>query len=333
MSTAGEQERLLEEVAGLGVEEILAVCYAFHNQKVDQVLQRLRLYLDVLRRRGGERAQFASCLICFDLARQGDPTAQREFAYLADTIRFLAQRGGLVEALLGGDPYLLYIWELCQEQLAEADPRFATAGAPEHADTAAELATLDLLSDADFDDAGDFDIAVDDGALWLRFDEAVEAFLGGEVGIPTYDPEAGFRLHHNRDVERIERFLMELDSLREPVPPARGFRALALLFYGTHMRSKSLFGAKNERKEGLLRAGIAEFFQSAEQVWEVIGVLQPMHADDDAWEKMADVLSDFLCWAAEHPDLFLVGPSAFDVIERLVHRDLSRGSRKTYGRQ
>src|SRR5690606_10654000 len=105
------------------------------------------LYLDILRRRGGERAQFACCLLCFDLARQGDATSQREFVYLADTMRQLAQNTELVDALTLHDPYLTYVWELCQAQLEEMDPRFA-GGAPEPVAEAPAVGELDLLSDA-----------------------------------------------------------------------------------------------------------------------------------------------------------------------------------------
>src|SRR5262245_12260970 len=95
------EEQLRREVAGLPVGDILALCYAFQKKP-----ERLRLYLDVLRGKGGERAQFASCLICFDLARQGDHIMQREFTILGDTMRGLAQNHELVLALVGDDQYL-----------------------------------------------------------------------------------------------------------------------------------------------------------------------------------------------------------------------------------
>ncbi len=330
MSDAHQEalERLRQEVAGLGVEELLVLCYSMH-QRPELKLDRMRMYLDVLRRRGGERAQFASCLICFDLARQGDEVAQREFAYLADTMRTLALKEDLTKALVGDDPYLSYVWELCEASLVEMDPRFVD-GEREQI-TAEAVATLDLLSDADLGDAlGDFE--VDDGAMWLRFDEAVEAFLGGEVGVPVYDPTAGFRLRNSGDVDRIERFLRELDSLRDFVPPARGFRALVLLFYGTHIRSKGLFGAINQKKQELLRAGVTEYFTSGQDVWEVAGALGPMHAEPEVWEKIADVVADFAGFCAGHPEALQQGPAAYDAVGRLIERDAARGNwRKSYG--
>jgi hypothetical protein len=316
------EERLRQEIAALAVDDILALCYTFQHK-----LARLRLYLDVLRKRGGQRAQFASCLICFDLARQGETSSRQEFAFLADTMRVLGQDDSITTHLVGEDPYLSFLWELCQAQLDDMDPRFAGGDLAEAAP--AEVATVDLLSDDDFgDELADLSATPDNYNLWLRFDTAVEGFLGGEVGVPIYDPEAGFRVRSSRDVERVERFVQELDSLRELVPIARGFRALVLLFYGTHMRSKSLFGAPNQRKQTVLRDGLAEFLAAGPQVWEVAGVLNPLHMGDDVWEKISDLIIDYLQWIAVHPDEARGGTSGYDVISRLVASQPLMGNRR-----
>lgn len=316
--TATAQEALLHELAGLAVDDILALCYAFQAKP-----ERLRLYLDALRKRGGERAQFASCLICFDLARQNEPTAQREFAFLADTMRGLAKNDTLVSSLVGGDDYLTFVWELCQAHLAEMDPRVE----PEAVDASVEVVgDLDLISDEDF---ADLEIDLDTAAMVRQFDEAVEEFLGGRIGVPIYDPNAGFRVVSNRDVQRVEKFLLALDSLREPVPMSRGFRALALLFYGTHLRSKSLFGGINVRKQALLREGVAEFVQSGPRVWEVVGVLSSLHAAVDVWERIADVVTDYMQWIARDQAHAASGPSAYPAVERLLERQPSWGNRRT----
>lgn len=316
------EERLLAEVSGLPVDEILALCYSLRNTP-----QRLRLYLDVLRRRGGERAQFASCLICFDLARQGDETAQREFGFLSDTIRQLASNQQLVGSLVGEDDYLVFIWELCQAQLDEMDPRFEGDEVLPVVEPDETLAELDLLSDADFGE-NDFTLTVDTSEMWRRFDEAVEAFLGGQVGLPVYDPTAGFRVSNNRDVQRVERFLQELDSLRELVPLARGFRAVTMLFYGMHMRAKSLFGAVNQRKQALLREGLDEFLRSGPDMAEIAGVMSPLHAGPEVWEKIAEVIVDYTAWLAESPDHLRLGPNGYDAVERMAERLPRAGNRR-----
>ena len=309
------EEQLRFEVAGLADADILALCYAFKNKTA-----RLRLYLDVLRKRGGERAQFASCLICFDLARQGDVSFQREFAYLADTVRALADKRELTQSLIGDDEYLIFIWDLCQESLREMDPRVE---ADQIAIDAEELdmGSIELLSDADFQDIEVPDaMSADESMLWRRFDDAVEHFLGGTVGVPVYDADSGFRLDNNRDIERIERFLLELESLRDIVPPARGFRALLLLFYGAHLRSKSLFGGINERKQELLREGLREFTLSGTDVFEIVGVMSPLHASDAAWEKITEVLLDYSNWLLTEPDKARDGLQNYDPVRRLLNR-------------
>ena len=316
------EEQLLSEVAGLAVEEILALCYAFKASTA-----RLRLYSNALRKRGGERAQFASCLICFDLARQGDETAQLEFRFLSDTMRNLATDTALVESLVGQDDYLVFVWELCQAQLQEMDPRFDASSEPLTLESMV-VAEVDLLSDDDFDD---FVISVDDARMWRRFDEAVEVFLGGTVGVPVYDPTSGFRLHNGRDVSRVEKFLQELDSLREFIPLSRGFRALTLLFYGTHMRSKSVFGAINARKQAVLRDGLDEFAKSGPAVWEIIGVLGPLHAPEDVLERCVDVIADYISWLAESNEHIKQGPGAYDAVGRLLERTAARAGNRRQG--
>ena len=312
MQEQAPEEQLRQEVAGLADDEILALCYAFKGKNA-----RLRLYIDVLRRRGGQRAQFAACLICFDLARQGDPSFQREFIFLADTIRALAANAGLVAALLGGDDYLTFIWELCQAALAEMDPLEAAEPIAGVGEPSAPLAEIDLLGDADFQDFG---VATDDGTLWRRFDDAVEGFLGGVVGLPVYERGAGFRLANSKDVERIETFLARLESLRDAVPPARGFRALVLLFYGTQLRSRGLFGTVNTRKQQVLREGLREFASSGLDVWEIAGVLGPMHAGNDVWERIAEVLLDYLRWQSLNPNKTGAAIDAYDPVAAAASR-------------
>jgi hypothetical protein len=316
-ATTTPEEQLRQEVAALPVDEILALCYTFKHK-----LERLRLYLDVLRRRGGERAQFASCLICFDLARQGEVSFQQEFVYLADTMRQLSSNTDLVGTLVSNDPYLGFLWEMCSAQLQEMDPRFQEAPPVQQVE---EVATVDLLSDDDFEDFG---IGIDDAEVWLRFDRAVETFLGGEVGVAAYDPEAGFRVKSSRDVERVEHFVLELESLRDLIPIARGFRALVLLFYGLHMRSKSIFGAVNQRKQALLRDGLREFLDSGPELWQVAGVLNTLHASDNVWDKISDLVLDYLQWVATSPEQARQGLAGYDPIARLLERQPSLGNRR-----
>ena len=84
----------------------------------------------------------------------------------------------------------------------------------------------------------------------------------------------------------------------------------------------------NERKQELLRAGLGEFVHSGPSVWSVAGVLGPIHADSDAWEKIADVIADYARWMHEEPQLAEQGPAGYDAVARLVQRDQLRTSHR-----
>ncbi|MCK5690646.1 hypothetical protein KAI87_15305 [Myxococcota bacterium] len=313
------EEQLRKEIASLPVDEILALCYAFRHQT-----GRLRLYLDLLRGRGGERAQFASTLICYDLARQGDEAAQTDFIYLSDTMKELASREGMVEALVGGDDYLSFLWDLCEVQLEEMDPR-GDAQQHEVVDDA-NLVSFDLLDDDDF--GSEFDIGESDTDKVLRFDAVLDEFLGESNHTPVYDPTSGFRMHSRHDVDRIEKFLQELDSLRDFVPMARGYRALILLFYGIHLRSRNLFGTINNRKELLLQEGLREFIDYGPDMARVAGVLSEMYAPPEVWEKISDLILDYLGWVAEFPERISLGTGMYPALERLSNRQSFLGNRR-----
>ncbi len=209
------------------------------------------------------------------------------------------------------------------------DPRFDAEASTKVVESE-EVIELDLLSDADFED-DDFGISIDNAQMWRRFDEAVEAFLGGTIGVPIYDPSSGFRLHNGRDVTRVERFLQELDSLREFIPLSRGFRALTLLFYGTHMRSKSIFGAVNPRKQAALRDGLEEFAKSGPAVWEIVGVLSPLHAPVDVLERVSELVADYISWLYEDVRNREAGVQGYDPIARLLQRTQARGHNRRLG--
>ena len=301
------EDSLRASIVGLADDDILALCYG-----LGQDARRLRLYLDVLRGRGGEQAQFAACLICFDLGSRGDAQAQRDFQLVAQALQDVAGRASWLTEQLATAPYLAAVWQRCEAALVDLDP-LAPAPAPDPK----PAAQLPLLSDADF---VDFRIDADDRSLWRRFDEAVEAFLGGIVGVPVYDQSAGFRLAGRRDTERVEAFLSQLHSLANNIGPARGFRALTLLFLGAHLRPRGLFGAVNARKQQLLSAGLAEFFREAPRVWQVVGVFSSNHADPEVWPKVAAVVLAHLRWLAadpSHPELAI---AAYDPVSEATAR-------------
>lgn len=142
------REALVAGLEALDTPEVLALCQRFSRQT-----ERLALYLEVLRRRTGSRAQLAAALVCFDLARQGAPAAQRELTALLPTLRELARDVRLVGTLLGEDPYLVRLWDDVVETLVQADPREGLAELEAELEAAARAASgtgglpeLELLS-------------------------------------------------------------------------------------------------------------------------------------------------------------------------------------------
>ncbi len=319
------EAQLRNETQGLPVEEILALCYAFQGKP-----ERLRLYLDILRGKSGERAQFASCLVCFDLGRQGDLAAQRDFTFLTTIMASLSNNGALVESLLGGDDYLHFVWELCTAQLETIDDRFEVGhDAAENQSTDDELMIIELLTDDDFDDDA-FDINVDLSQLEAEYRAAVDEFLGARSDMPVFDPKAGFHMRSRRDTQRVNKFVNTLDSMREPLPLSRGLRALSCLYFGTHMRSKTFFGSHNPRKQQLLKDGLREFIHSPEAVINIVGIFGPMHADPSAWPKIADVMLDFVHqFSRSAPGTHaLTALESYAAVERQAARDKQRGGRR-----
>ncbi len=322
------EELLRREVSGLEVDEVLALCYTFATKP-----QRLRLYLDILRRQGGVRAQFACCLVCFDLARQGDVAAESEFNLLVDTVRVLSEDQQMVQNLVGDDDYLSFIWELLEAQLEEMDDRFdaSTESITQEKAATEDLFEIDLFSDDDFGEMDlDDALSIDEDRLRGELQSVVSDFLGVDAHSPVYTLDMGFRLGSRRDTHRVENFLQSLDSLREPVPESRGYRALALLFYGTHMRSKTLFGGVNEAKQQTIAEGLREFLQSGDQLTDIVGILSYLHADEHVWSKISEVLMDYLLWMARSPKEIRLNPDSYPAVDRQSRRDqLFGGARRS----
>jgi hypothetical protein len=322
MPLSQAEQELTLQLSRLEVEEILALCYAFTSKN-----HRMLLYMNALRQKGGERSQFAACLICFDLARQGNESLQKEFTYLAGTVRDVSTNNEVVQQLLGTDPYLEFVWGMLKVQLDNMDQRFENehSVASPHLISTADISNIDLISDADFNDEVEgFDISGDPQRVFETYQEALDRFLGKDPFMPAFHPSAGFRLNNRKDAERLEQFLLELDSLRDISPPARAMRSLVLLFYGTHIRSKNFFGTINERKQFLLREGLREFRQSGKEIWEASSTIQPMHAKTIAWEKILEVLTDYVYWCSKENHR-IEAIEKYDAVGRQITRDKRHG--------
>ncbi len=304
-ATSGK-ERLLEELAGLDVADLLALCLRVGAAGGED---RRWLYLSVLRSRHGQRAQFAACLVCFDLARAGSAVAQREFTALAPTVRALAGNRALVDGLLEGDPYLVEAWAACASALAAGDPREAWASLEDDVELVGELDLLseDELASIDLD-LEELEILEDDAATQDERDRAaadafaasLAAHLGHDVARGFFDRGRGFATSTAAEVDRLERFLREAAALGPRVPVAAGFASLGYLFLAVHLRRKTLFGSSNPRRIAALRAGLAGLPDRPEGLACAAAILEfEGEAVRERFEKVLELILDYGAFCRE----------------------------------
>ncbi len=286
-----------DEISALPVEEILGLCYAFQTNK-----ERLVLYLDVMRGKGGPKAQFASTLICFDLARQGLESFQREFSALAPTMFELAENAELVESLIGGNDYLTFIWDLCQaqlEELKESEPSIDDLTSMSAGDDS--MATINLLDDVlDDDDFLDLDFSQNEETMLKNFQWAVGDFLGWDVDSYKFDTDKGYRIHGKKDIARTEKFIQELDSVRAFIPRAESMRAVAMLFLGAHLNERDFWGRVNNQRLELLKEAMEIFNNNPQPFFEYTPALMGQFADNDTWTKVLHTLMHYVRWNYFH---------------------------------
>lgn len=290
------QDPFTQELELLDVDEILGICYGLRAHPA-----RIRMYLNILRKRGGVRAQFGCCLLAYDLARQGDKAMAQEFSLLANTLRHLMQDTALVDELVGTSDYLRFVWDLCLQSLQESEEEplvssFSSATSPSSGEVELEL---DLFDETEL---ASFDVQLDPNseALWRQFNKALSAFLGIVDDGPMVLPQHGFKLGADAK-SRLASFIQHLVAIEHAIPPARGFLAFARLFLADNMRSKSLFGQRNKERDAMLEAGLDGFIAHGEDLWQIAAVLDGVHADAKAWPKVVARLYDFVSWLAQQP--------------------------------
>jgi hypothetical protein len=284
---------LRQELSGLPTEDVLALCYRFRTHG-----ERLRFYLDVLRHLGGRKAALAATLVCFDLASQGQQTAQREFEALAATLRDVELNPDMVRQLVQGSPYLEELWPRCQAALRGMDPRTSASDALAVHD--ADIVELELFS---ADELGDFEDliveSVDAEAMSRRYLDLLDRFFETVPDRRQQPGTRGFFARTSADVERVEDFLRELDSLREYVPAARGMLALGELFLASHLRVRSFWGKPNPRRAELVELGLRHFVEADESIFPSAGFFGGHDAEDQAWEKVQQLLLDYFGWRVQ----------------------------------
>lgn len=298
----------------LDTPDLLALCLRVRGSR-----DRLRLYLSLLRQRGGARAQLASCLVCFDLAQKGDDLSQREFTALAPTVMQLSLDAALVEGLIAGDPYLQPTWAACRDALDNLDPREQSHLLEE----SVEVGELDLLSDMDLDlDLElDFDVEleidVDDSMITEAPPDVAAAHLAARqkqarqeystllsryIGqIPEHGAFAGqgFYTARERDMDKLEAFLRDCDRYSALVPEAMGMVCMGHLYLATHLRMRTLFGRLNPRRVQAVTQGLERWPLAADALGAAASVfeLEGPHAVLGL-EKVQELLMDYVLFCA-----------------------------------
>jgi hypothetical protein len=297
---------LMAQAAMLPVEEILALCFAFSQHP-----GRLRVYQNVLRVKGGEQAQCAAALICFDRARLGDAQAEAEFFSLMPVL--IALRDGPRDAhgkrsmdhLVEADRYLFDLWQALESRLFELDPR-SPESVLEAAVDDADILEIDLFDDDEVEsiDLAEFEaLAENQRAMLAAWERAMAALLDR----PATDASVaanilgGFVVENQDDLERLNRFCQDARSLADLVPAARRMLPLAELFLASHLRAKNLFGRKNKERQALIRSGLGRFVELGGPPIQEVTWLLPPTATANAWPKVAEVILDFIAFLGRLP--------------------------------
>lgn len=303
-----EAVRALRTAASaLDVEEILDLCFAFSKDPV-----RLLVYLDVLRAKGGQKSQAAACLLCFDLARRGDSRFEAEFLALVPVMEAFAgggeaQRRALL-GLLGESDYLRELWRDLEARLRSHDRR-----AEVDLDAEAEAIELELFDETDLLEIeldGLDEISSDDEAqrlLWLSALDQLYSFEAGlhamfRMGSTTLSMNGGLFADTREDMNRLEAARESARSLGDRVPEANEMLPVLDLFLAAHTRARNLFGRKNRQREAHLEAGLARFAALERPPDVAVTWLLPPTSSPPAWEKVAEVLLDYVAFLGERAE-------------------------------
>lgn len=314
-----------QETSRLTPGEALCECYAQAHKDCET----LQHYYENLSRRADEASIVASALICFDLAANyGEPQAKSHYPYILEELRSAGRFTSFRDQLVGSEPALISLWQTFEVSILQVDPRF---------EPGRDEISIDDLSDIEIIEeepeiSGEPQLEVEPPSEidFRRYGLALQDFFGDNFMYPLPSPSGGFRLDTRRDVQRVEVFISEMTALVGAVPGARIYRAWALIFYGTHMRSRGLFGLINTRKQEILREGLKEFGRLAPGIWEVAEMFTTAYSDRSAWEKMMELIADYTIWLGQNPQSGADGLDTYDPVERLneLYRQRSQNDRR-----
>jgi hypothetical protein len=295
--TAEDLKALAEAASSLDVAEILDLCVAFSKDPV-----RLLVYLDVLNRKGGLMSQAAACLVCFDLARRGDARFESAFLGLVPVMAELSGSEGksaAIEGLLAESSYLLELWRDLEVRLRTSDQRVEI-----DLDADGDVVELSLFDAEDISDLeldGLDAISTNDETqrqMWLAALERLYPMtvaLGGS----TATTRGGLFADTRADMARLKLARGSAISLSEGVPEAAAMLPVLDLFLAAHTRAKNLFGRRNRQREASLEAGLAGLTALPEPPQSAAAWLVPPSSGPHAWEKVGEILLDYLSYLGE----------------------------------
>lgn len=282
--------RLREEAAALDVEDIVDLCCSAKQH--DSL--RVSIYLEALRKKSGEKAQLGACLLCFDLARNGDERRDVEVQLLLPVVEELGKTDprGLVKSLTDKGAAVAALWSDLLLLAQRRDLR-TTSLVPSLDDDDVAI-DVDLFGDDDF---VDLDKALE-GVLDATFVDA-EAQDAFDLAFDQQWPPGSlmFSAESGADLDRLEKVQETARSWSANVPMAAELQALNALFVATHTRALGLFGRRNKKRDAALREALLAFVNlpsppSSTAAWFIPGGDVP-GAVPYAWDKMAELLLDF----------------------------------------
>jgi hypothetical protein len=292
---------LRENASRLDVEDVVDLCYAGNPDDL-----RVSIYLEALRGRGGEKAQVAACLMCFDLARRGDERREAELHLLLPTLdplidASLAGEHTSASDLIDNSMTVVELWTaLCQH----ARTRDMRTPPPLPADDDLDAIDIDLFDDDEF---AELSRGLQEIDLSLDLDEEIlAAFELGLNPLIPHPPSTLFASESSEDLERVEQVRELSKSFANKLPVAADLEALSLLYTATHTRSLGLFGRRNRRRDRALADGLAALMAlpappTTGMAWFESTDLPG--ASPGAWPKMAEVLLEFMSFVGHDADV------------------------------
>ncbi|HEY1100513.1 MAG TPA: hypothetical protein VGF99_16350 [Myxococcota bacterium] len=297
---------LRDNAATLDVEDVVDLCYATEPDDL-----RVAIYLEALRGRGGEKAQLAACLLCFDLARRGDERREAELHLLLPAIdaiieRDLAGEPTAVQVLIDNSMTVVELWTALRDHARYRDKR-----APP---TVPDFDDLDDIDIDLFDEDEVAELAFDLGEIDLALDLDEEVLAAFDTGlnrlIPPH-PSTLFCGDTGGDLERIARLREHAASFADKLPIAADMEVYANLFTATHTRALGIFGRRNKARDKSLAEGLRLLL--AMPAPPVMGTTwfeakDLPGSEPGAWPKIAEVLLDLISFVGtdvdKHPERY-----------------------------